>query len=228
MVAKGLESKRLKKKFSIGKKFRRSIQAQSGGSSSPHSGSTANFGSDIASNSPTASIHTNNGGEKRPELAHFNFSNSIPSNQTNEFHSNKNGSKPQLVNLNYSSNSIHKEANATMFDVLNNKSGFEAFIQHCLSEMSVENILFIVEIGQFKGMLLKHNVPEKLDLDAMTNSSNNNNNNNETDATGLELEESNINETMYQMSQPFRARTKSLSHIQLRRLFLVLVFCLFV
>ena len=62
----------------------------------------------------------------------------------------------------HSHRSHANEANKqiTMLHVLRDRLGFESFVQHCLRELSVENILFLLEIAQFKETLLRHNVPE--------------------------------------------------------------------
>ena len=52
-----------------------------------------------------------------------------------------------------------------LIDVLTNEIAFESFIQHCAFECSVENVLFLIEIVQYKAILQKYNVPEKLDMD---------------------------------------------------------------
>ena len=54
---------------------------------------------------------------------------------------------------------------ATMNEVLNNQSGFELFIQHCITELSVESILFL--IGSFNNCIHFFKVGNDLVLSLM-------------------------------------------------------------
>ena len=54
-----------------------------------------------------------------------------------------------------------------MLNVLRDRIGCESFIQHCLRELCVENILFLVEIAQY-------NVPDYNNYNNINNNDNNN------------------------------------------------------
>eukprot|EP01083_Nonionella_stella_P019543 54268_1 len=47
-----------------------------------------------------------------------------------------------------------------MIQFIQDELGFKAFINHCVKEVNAENLLFLVEIAQYKATLLKYNVGE--------------------------------------------------------------------
>jgi len=49
-----------------------------------------------------------------------------------------------------------------MIAVLRGRQSFELFVRHCTAEMTVESLLFLVEVAQFKGILRTHNVPHRI------------------------------------------------------------------
>eukprot|EP01083_Nonionella_stella_P111746 327997_1 len=50
----------------------------------------------------------------------------------------------------------------TMLDILRDQVAFEAFMRHCVNELSVESLLFLVEVAQYKATLSKHQAPDPL------------------------------------------------------------------
>eukprot|EP00485_Elphidium_margaritaceum_P013525 CAMPEP_0202732906 /NCGR_PEP_ID=MMETSP1385-20130828/187898_1 /ASSEMBLY_ACC=CAM_ASM_000861 /TAXON_ID=933848 /ORGANISM="Elphidium margaritaceum" /LENGTH=290 /DNA_ID=CAMNT_0049399229 /DNA_START=237 /DNA_END=1106 /DNA_ORIENTATION=+ len=49
-----------------------------------------------------------------------------------------------------------------MIDVLRNQRAFEVFMRHCVNELSVESLLFLVEVGQYKATLTSYKAPDAL------------------------------------------------------------------
>eukprot|EP01084_Bolivina_argentea_P268008 455108_1 len=59
------------------------------------------------------------------------------------------------------SEKIIKE-NVKMIDILTYKFGFESLVRHCVNELSVENVLFCVEIAQFRYYFQQNSLSGKL------------------------------------------------------------------
>eukprot|EP01084_Bolivina_argentea_P304692 526295_1 len=64
-------------------------------------------------------------------------------------------SKKQKYNHSKKNNSTTKSSSKEirMVDVLRSKEGFHAFVNHCVSEVNVEGVLFLVQVSQFKATI---------------------------------------------------------------------------
>ena len=70
-----------------------------------------------------------------------------PPNNVSQTHANEKSST-------HSNNGQLQTKHISMIDILRDKDGFESFVRHCVSEMSVENVLFLVEVAQYRASVL--------------------------------------------------------------------------